>query len=332
MRYAAIDRDATSYQRPLPADAVAAMCARLLGDGFVPEAAEELGLGTYNTTLRVTPVAGEPVILRAAPLPALQFRSERALMRTEVEAMRLLGQIEAVGHLVPSLLGVDFTHELVDRDYMAQAVLPGVPAPLGLERFERAAWGTFFEELGAIARAIHEVRHDAYGPLLGEGFASWTDALSSVTRELIEDLESVSIDADDVRVLASRIERHRPLLDAVDGPRLLHGDLWTVNLFIDPSGAYPTIAGICDHDRASWGDPAADWPIRMALRRPGTERDAFWTGYGARMDGPDARLRASIYEARHVAMARLERHRLARHDAVAASYRELATVLDSIPA
>ncbi|MBV2366204.1 phosphotransferase family protein [Streptomonospora nanhaiensis] len=88
----------------------------------------------------------------------------------------------------------------------------------------------------------------------------------------------------------------------------------------------PVIAGVLDFDRALWGDPAADWTIRMAAAKD-DERKAFWDAYGPRERSPAAAWRARIYEARHLGALRLERHRLGNAEAVRDSYTALAEVL-----
>jgi len=93
---------------------------------------------------------------------------------------------------------------------------------------------------------------------------------------------------------------------------MLSGDLWTVNVMLADGAPKPTITGVLDFGRTSWGDPAADWTIHMALAKPGTERDAFWVAYGPLDRSPDAVLRSRIYEARHIGAIRLERHRLGK--------------------
>ncbi|MGB6165780.1 MAG: hypothetical protein WCF33_14005 [Pseudonocardiaceae bacterium] len=82
-----------------------------------------------------------------------------------------------------------------------------------------------------------------------------------------------------------------------------------------------------DFDRTSWGDPAADWTIRMALAKPGTERDAFWATYGHLDRSPHAVLRSRSYEARHIGAIRLERQRLGKADGVQETYRDMGAVL-----
>ena len=115
-------------------------------------------------------------------------------------------------------------------------------------------------------------------------------------------------------------------------PRLLHGDLWTVNLMIAPGVAVPTITGVCDGDRTSWGDPESDWTIHRAGRRPGTERDAFWETYGPLTNTPAAGWRRLFYRARHIVAGLLERHRLGNTSGVTESYGNLREVLTRLSA
>ena len=96
---------------------------------------------------------------------------------------------------------------------------------------------------------------------------------------------------------------------------------------LDPVAAEPTITGVLDLDRTWWGDPAADWTIRMASAKPGTERDAFWETYGQPDGSEPATVRGLIYELRHLGTIRLERHRLGNADGVRNSYVEVAAVL-----
>lgn len=116
-------------------------------------------------------------------------------------------------------------------------------------------------------------------------------------------------------MLASMAEQNRWVLDEITEPRLLTGDLWTVNVMIDPDAAEPTITGVCDCDRSSSGDPESDWPLIIAGRAPGTEQDAFWDTYPPRASTPGASVRAQIYRAQALAAGRLGRQRLGKvHD------------------
>lgn len=307
MELTSIDRAADAFQQPLTTEQLGAICQRAFGPGTKPASAVELGNGGYNTTYRID-LGHSRVILRVAPAPERQSRSERELLRNEYAA---LPYFAPVAHLLPRTLAADFTHDLVGRDYLVQTELDGVPVPDGIGRYPRPAWTSMYRQLGSITRHIHDVRGPHFGPVAGPGFATWGEAVVAEFAAVASDLEALGLAAAaDVRAAAAAAAAHRTLLDEITEPRLLHGDLWTINLMLVPDAPEPTICGVFDCDRATWGDPASDWTVRMALRRPGTERDTFWETYGPLDGSPGARLRALIYQARHASVLLLERHRL----------------------
>jgi aminoglycoside phosphotransferase (APT) family kinase protein len=235
--------------------------------------------------------------------------------------------LAGVGPLVPRTLAVDFTHQLIARDYLFQTLLDGLPAPDGLSGYPRPEWAAFFRQLGTIARTINDVRGERFGPVAGPTFATWSQALISYFTDAAADLQDAGLAADDVRQIADAAARHRAVLDEITEPRLLHGDLWTVNVMIERGAAEPTITGVVDCDRASWGDPQADWASYRAGLRPGTERDAFWDTYARPPSTRNSNIRAHFYRARHVSAARLERFRLGDTDQLPPTYDELNDVL-----
>lgn len=324
MRFQVVERAAGSSQRPLTPAQVDAIYRRAFGEHARVASAVELGDGMYNTTFRIVLESGEETILRAAPEPARQFRSEHEFLRNEHAAAPYFAPIAA---LLPRTLVVDFTRDLVGRDYMIQSVLPGVPAPEGLAGYDRARWTSFFRRLGEISSRIHAVRGPGFGPPAGPLTRTWSEALADQLELIASDLEGLGIDAADVRELAATAERRADLLNEISEPRLLHGDLWTINVMVEPGAPEPTVSGVFDCDRTWWGDPESDWAIYRAAERPGTERDAFWDGYGKLSEEPPACWRRMFYKARFLAMVRLERHRLCQPDGVAASYGEVAEVM-----
>ncbi|MER7251136.1 aminoglycoside phosphotransferase family protein [Kribbella sp. NPDC000426] len=303
---------------------VEAICRRAFGADATPVRVVELGFGSYNSVYRVELTGrDEPVVLRVAPAESGQFGSERHLMRNEYAAAPWLGVITG---LMPRVLAVDWSHELIDRDWMIQSCLPGVPAPEGLGRYPRSGRTTFFRQLGVIARSVHDVRGPYFGRPGGPAYASWSSVLIASFTQIAEDLELLGLDAADVQTAADLATQGRATLDDVQEPRLLAGDLWTVNCLLDPAEPEPLISGVLDFDRAEFGDAAADWTIRMAQAKP-DEREAFWESYGELDRSPEALWRAKIYEARHLAAIRLERHRLGKTEAVQESYEAMAKVL-----
>jgi hypothetical protein len=195
----AVERPA-AFQEPLTAEQIEAMCRGAFGDDVRPVLAVELGLGAYNTTYRVDLGNERQVILRVAPRPDRQYRTERELMRNEHAAEPFLAPIAA---LMPRTLAVDFGHHIVDRDYLFQTVLDGVPAPDGLAAYPRSEWAGFFRRLGTITRAIHDVRGERFGTVAGTAFATWSDALVDFFEAAAADLDDAGLDARDVREIAA---------------------------------------------------------------------------------------------------------------------------------
>jgi aminoglycoside phosphotransferase (APT) family kinase protein len=324
MEFRPVDRGTQAFQQSLTREQIQAICSRVFDADAV--SAVELGAGMYNSTYRLS-VAGQdrPVILRAAPAPDRQFCSERELMRNEYASVPWLSQIAP---LMPRVIAADWSHEIVDRDYLVQTLLDGTPAPERLGGYPRATWPGFYRQLGDIARRVHAVRGPQFGAVNGPAHTTWGEAITASLLDIAADLEGVGLDGTDVRAAAAGAAGpYRNVLDEVGVPRLLAGDLWTVNVMLDAAAEVPTITGVFDLDRTWWGDPAADWTIRMAAAKPGTGREAFWDGYGPADRSPAAVLRSHLYEIRHLGAIRLERHRLGKGDAVQDTYKDVAAEL-----
>lgn len=316
MRFESITRAEGAFQQSLTAERVVAVCRR--GFGRAPEAAVELGGGTFNTTYRVD-FGDESVILRVAP--AWSYRIEREFMRHEHASLPFFAPIAA---LMPRTLFVDFTHDVVPRDYTFQTMLGGVSGHEGFRALTDKPG--FFRQLGEIVRTVHGVRGDRFGRPAGPTFPTWSDAVLSTVDDTVADLRDAGLDDADVREVAALAAKNSAVLDEIAEPRLLHGDLWIPNVRL----AGERIVGVFDHDRASWGDPAADWSIYEANHRPGTDRDAFWDTYGRPAESPAAAWRAALYRAIHIGAIRIERHRLGRTENIAASYEGMAQVLTEL--
>ncbi|MEU2246136.1 aminoglycoside phosphotransferase family protein [Streptomyces sp. NPDC019224] len=327
MDFQPVERAPEAYQQPLTARQITAICHRAFGPAADAVSVVELGTGMYNNVYRVTTAGrAEPVILRVAPEEARQFRSERHFMRNEYATQPWLS---VIAPLMPRVLVADWSHEVVDRDWMIQTCLPGVPAPQRLSAYPRTARTTFFRQIGAVARAVHDVRGPHFGPVAGPGFGTWSEAVIASLEDIAADLDGAGLDAGPVRRAAGLAADGRAALDEVTEPRLMSGDLWTVNTLLDPAAPEPVITGVLDFDRSWFGDPAADWTIHMATARQ-DERVAFWEPYGALDRSPAAVWRAGIYEVRHLGAILLEGHRLGETDAVSDSRGRLAEVVDGL--
>jgi aminoglycoside phosphotransferase (APT) family kinase protein len=327
MDFRSIARPVDAFQQALTAEQIEAVCRRGFGlDVSVVSAVEQSG-GMYNSTYRVDIAGHRPVILRVAPEPARQYRIERCLMRNEYASVPFLAPIAP---MMPRTLAVDFTHDLIGRDYLFQTMLEGIPAPEGIGGYPRAQWASLFRQMGDIARTIHAVLGERFGPVIGPLYDTWSEALVSYFVDLACDLDDAGLEATDLREIAAAAAKHATVLDEVTTPHLLHGDLWTVNVMIEPGAVEPTISGVFDNDRTWWGDPESDWTIFMAAKNPGTEHDAFWETYGPRPSTLAAARRSLFYRAKHIGAIRLERHRLGNTAAVPETYDQMRAVLDQL--
>ncbi|MEU9088264.1 aminoglycoside phosphotransferase family protein [Streptomyces sp. NPDC048357] len=280
----------------------------------------------YNTTYRLD-LAGraEPVVLRVAPEPARQFQSERELMRAEYASVPWLAPI---ADLMPRVLAADFTQAVIGRDWMIQSFLPGTPAPELLGSYPKDTHSAFFRQMGEITAAVHAVAGPWFGPVNGPGHAQWSEAVVASLHLIAEDVESCGLDAADLRHAADAAQAGAQVLDEVTVPRLLTGDLWTVNTMLAPAPV-PTICGVLDMDRTWWGDPEADWPTRMA-RSKQDERLSFFEACPVPADTVSVRWRRHVYEVRHLGALRLERHRLGNQAGVRDSYPAVAVELSAL--
>lgn len=291
MEFRPVRRAPGAFQQSLAPEEIMSVCDRAFGAESRPLSAVELGMGMYNSTYKVV-LAGQdrPVILRVAPDPGRQFRSERQLMRNEYASVPWLA---VIAPLMPRVIAADWSHQVIGRDWMIQTCLDGVPAPEHLGTYPRAAWPTFFRQMGAVTRSVHDVRGPHFGSVGGPGYGTWSEAVLASVEEIAADLDGAGLDAVDVRRVAAVAAHNRALLDEVTEPRLLTGDLWTVNALMDPAAPEPVITGVLDFDRTWFGDPAADWTIRMAAAKD-DERTAFWDAYGAPDRSPAAVWRAQV--------------------------------------
>ncbi|MEU6212763.1 aminoglycoside phosphotransferase family protein [Streptomyces sp. NPDC047023] len=322
-----IQRSANAFQQGLAGRQIQAVAERAFGPGAEVRSATELGGGMYNTTYRID-LAGreEPVVLRVAPEPARQFRSEQELMRAEYASAPWLAPI---AELMPRVLAADFTQSVIGRDWMIQSFLPGTPAPHLLGSYAKATHSAFFRQMGEITAAVHAVAGRWFGPVTGPGHARWSEAVVTSLHLIAEDVECCGLDAADLRKAADAAQAGAQVLDEVTVPRLLTGDLWTVNTMLTEGAPVPTICGVLDMDRTWWGDPEADWTMRMA-RAKQDARTAFFDSYGRPADTEAGAWRRHVYEVRHLGALRLERHRLDNEAGVRDSYPAVALELSEL--
>jgi aminoglycoside phosphotransferase (APT) family kinase protein len=329
MEYIPIERSADAFQQPVGQSQIIAMCLRAFGEERQVELAKELGGGLYNNTYFVR-ISGmqQPVILRVGPHPTRQFRIERNLMRNECASLPFLAPIFP---LLPRIIMADFTHQLLERDYLFQTYMEGEQWAQVMDVFTSEEKKALWRQLGSITRKIHAVQGPHFGSsVIDPHFSSWSLTVTDWLTSIISDLEEVRLDASDVRSLLDIAQTNQRYLDEITQPQLLHGDLWTVNILVKRGEEEPQIVAVLDSDRTSWGDPMADWTMFLLYRNAGTEVDAFWETYGQPEKSPGAQFRSLIYQGGYLGGARLEHHRLHHHEKVKHSYQDMQIVIEAL--
>ena len=258
----------------IPLATVEAFCRRWFSAD--PVDLQQLTVGTFNETARVRLSSGETVILRLGPKGDDGIRNGAA-------ALERAGTLDG---LAPRTLALD---TWADRTITAQSVLPGSPASDRVPDLDDERAALYFRDLGRVTREVHDVRGERFGSILNPEWSSWSDAIGSRLEERVAQYDASAIDSTALRMLLAALPAARADLDRAD-PRLLHGDLWSLNILLDDD----RISGIVDWDTANWGDPVADWTIHRIRQRVGTAADAFWDTYGELPEHAEVR---SVYGA-----------------------------------
>lgn len=295
-----IDGGSAGRQQPVAATEIAAIVERAFGGAADLRGADELSAGTVNSTWRLS-IAGEaPLILRVGPgrdaaasapswLPADTLQREHALTPW----------LAPIAPLLPRTAAADFTHELIDRDWVIQTVVAGRPwsdlvGSLSMEQ-EVSLW----RQLGLLTRRIHAVEGSRFGPLPpGPSFSRWSALLAHDADGIVGDFARFGLPVEPAQRLHALIADQAARLDAIATPRLIHSDLDRRHVFVtlDAKGE-PVISGIIDHEFGRFADPLSEGLLlTLALDRPPAAAP-FLEGYGAVPDDDETRWRMRLYQA-----------------------------------
>ena len=328
MEYIPIERTLDSFQQPVALEHMVVMWQRAFGREQQIASVRELEGGLYNNTYLIQSTNMAPVILRVSPHPARQFRSERNLMRNEHASLPFLAPIAP---LLPKTLAIDFTRQIIERDYLFQTYMDGEQWAQVMDHFTSEENKMLWRQLGVITRQIHTVQGDAFGStVIAASKPSWSLVVLDWLITIVQDSEDAQLDATDIRHLFDIAQAHREILDEITCPQLLHGDLWTVNLLVKRDEEGPRIVAVLDSDRMAWGDPLADWTMFLLQRNAGTEVDAFWETYGRPEKSPGAQFRNLMYQGKYLGGARLEHYRLHHPASVQRSYQDMRIVIEAL--
>jgi aminoglycoside phosphotransferase (APT) family kinase protein len=287
------------------ANQILAMCQRAFGLSARVTSARELGGGTFNTTFLIS-LNGQQVILRIAPPPSADLLwNEQWLMRREQHIQPFFA---AIAPLMPRTLLVDFTHQLIDRDYILQTYMPGERWDEIAEQFTVDEALRLWEQFGSITKTIHSTIGTTFGgPYPAPEFSTWSQTILYRLECATQAMTEAQLDTTDIRSVLAIVRSQTARLDAIEQPRLLHGDLWLFNILVTCDVDGPTITGVLDADRAWWGDSLADWTMFVLAMAAAPETHQFharfWQAYREPERTPETAFRQAVYEGMHIGAA-----------------------------
>jgi aminoglycoside phosphotransferase (APT) family kinase protein len=305
MEFIPMDRPSANNSFPVTADHILAMCRRAFGPGIQVVSARELSGGTFNRTFLIA-FLDQQVILRIAPPTTADVAwHERQLMRREHHIQPFFA---AVAHFMPRTLMTDFTQQLSACDYVFQSFIEGERWEDIADSFTTEESEHLWEQFGRITRTIHDTAGTSFGgPYPMTEYRTWSQTILDRFERVIAAMNEVQLDLTDIQSIFTAAQDHTTMLDEIQQPHLLHGDLWLFNILIGRSAAGPNIVGILDADRAWWGDPLADWTMFVLAKSESSEtkpsHDQFWRGYGEIEQTTGIEFRKAVYEAMHVGTA-----------------------------
>ncbi len=271
-----------------------AMTQRAYGTDLVPQETvfSEITNGWFNVLYRTRLADGRTVALKIAPpsdVPVLT--RETAMMRTELEAMRLIRENTRVP--IPRVDYADLTHELVDADWFAMEFLAGQ----NFEEYMESGGSedsihSGYRQLGALNRQINQVRGPHFGPLLAKGSSSWREAFEVMVEEVLLDGERVGVDLGwDSDLIRQVVDNNGHALEEVSVPRLVEVDLWAKNSLIRRG----KIVAVLDHERAIFGDPLMEAGFTGIDMPAFGDPTHFASGYGLEELTESQRIRRKLY-------------------------------------
>jgi aminoglycoside phosphotransferase (APT) family kinase protein len=296
-----IERPPEAFQVAVPLAQLVAICRHTFGQRVQIQSLREIGGGQFNTTYLVNMQGYEPVILRIAPAASsCHLWHETDLMRHE---LAMYSHLSPLNSLLPRILAVDFSHRLLNRDYLFQSFMRGTSWSKLPDDLSQQEHDDLWREFARLVKTISEIRGDSFG-LVGTGpsFPTWSLTILDWLERSLRDALCSNINTTALRQLIAIVERNTSLLDIITQPRLLHGDLWWFNLLVERTQTGPRIVALLDPDRGSWGDPLADWTFFLLPKRANPQEQAlFWQEYDYPAQDTTTIFRAHVYEGLHQA-------------------------------
>ena len=287
---------------PVSGDQIRSILNFAFGDAAAASVRPLTG-GSINSTFQVDLRDQSTVILRIAPSAAVAASGPSWLtpsgLRREQAVIALARP--ALGSLLPRTIASDFDHTLIDRDWIIQERMPGVPfstVDTTLPSEERAA---VWIELGQLTRRLHATTGACFGaPIAGPRFDRLSDLLRNDADGLLDDAGRFDLPTALFRRIRDRIDELEDIFDDNPGPRLVHSDLARSHVFVDrDSPGHYRVSGIIDLEFGRFADPRFERLITSFQwgNAPVEMKEAFFAGYGRHFGSPEDRLCLRVYVA-----------------------------------
>lgn len=224
MDYVAIERGPDDGRTSLSINQIITICQRGLGPDVAIRSVRELAGGTFNLTFLVELTDETKTILRVAPpSSADQDWEDVWLMRREVAIQPFFSSIQ---HLMPKILAVDFTHQVIDWDYMLQSYIEGERWDRLEETLTPAENHQLWQQFGSIVKQIHATTGAHFGwPSPGQQFATWRETVLYRFERTLQAMVANRLDVTHFRRAYELARANARGLAEIQTPHLLHGDL-----------------------------------------------------------------------------------------------------------
>ena len=280
--------------REISREQLEACCRAYLGEELVD--ANLLPGGLFNTTYLLQ-TKKRNAVLRLGPVNRYLLQPyERKLMEAEAKVLAVLEKRDIPSS---SVIALDLSRQILDRDVMVVEALPAVSA--SNDEWDKTWEKEMCRKAGSLARRFQEITAEDVLPgekkpfgrlgnvLSGLGGETWAEAIAIEVGQWQELARRFSLVEE---AFITRVEtvfrRYEALFHSVGEPRLIHADLWYGNILVNTAGE---LIAIIDCDRAVLGDP--EWEFATGWMTG----EAFFEGYGREPDAaPESVLRRRLYK------------------------------------
>lgn len=282
------------FQQPVDEQALQTGLCNLLPNHQIV-AVTELGSGLFNNTYKIE-TNDDVFVLKIAPKATMDvFYNEQLLMQREAAVAAALHSSCA---LIPPMLATTVI------DARQASVQPWIAGDLwhDLEpELTESESDQLWRQLGKFAATLHSTTGEHFGyPEPFNPHNTWSSFINSNVAGMICDVKRLKLYCSEIEDYCALLPKFSSLLDEIERPCLLHGDLWPRNIIVNGRGDKIAIRAVIDGERAFWGDPYADW-VLILYGVP----ESFWCVYGRKPSGNDLR-RIEIYKGMYFILNILE--------------------------